>query len=162
MSTKRSKPSVVSPNPQAFSREADGSNPHTSGPRSKRTAENREANVSATPALSRTRAAPRGLPDIRLKSYGLPGRSKRRDCSIWEPSAVAADGVSPALGRLVPVRTPTVGGMFDQSLIDDLIAHAVVVEEVRDGVRDGLLPDEIVRLSIDLRRAIESLIEEEE
>jgi hypothetical protein len=52
--------------------------------------------------------------------------------------------------------------MFDQSLIDDLIAHAVVVEEVRDGVRDGLLPDEIVRLSIDLRRAIESLIEEEE
>ena len=53
-------------------------------------------------------------------------------------------------------------GMLDQGLIDDLTAHAVAVEEVRDGIRDGLLPDEIVRLSIDLRRAIENLIEDEE
>jgi hypothetical protein len=52
--------------------------------------------------------------------------------------------------------------MLDQGLIDDLTAHAVLVEEVRDGIRDGLLPDEIVRLSIDLRRAIENLIEDEE
>jgi hypothetical protein len=52
--------------------------------------------------------------------------------------------------------------MLDQGLVDDLIAHAVAVEEVRDGIREGLLPDEIVRLSIDLRRAIESLIEEED
>jgi hypothetical protein len=52
--------------------------------------------------------------------------------------------------------------MREQGLIDDLVAHAVMIEEVRDGVRDGLQPDEIVRLSIDLRRAVESLIEEEE
>jgi len=51
---------------------------------------------------------------------------------------------------------------LEQGLIDDLTAHAVLVEEVRDGIRDGFSPDEIVRLSIDLRRAIEALIEEEE
>ncbi len=52
--------------------------------------------------------------------------------------------------------------MLDQGLIDDLTTHAVMIEEVRDGLRDGLLPDEIVRLSIDIRRAIENLIEDEE
>jgi hypothetical protein len=52
--------------------------------------------------------------------------------------------------------------MYDEGLIDDLTAHAQAVEEVRDGIRSGLLPEEIVRLSIDLRRVIEFLIEEEE
>ena len=70
--------------------------------------------------------------------------------------------MSAALWEMGTDTCPYSGAMFDQSLIDDLIAHAVVVEEVLDGIRDGLLPDEIVRLSIDLRRAIETLIEEEE
>ena len=52
--------------------------------------------------------------------------------------------------------------MYDEGLIDDLTAHAITVEAVRDGIRDGFLPDEIVRLSIDIRRAIDALIEEEE
>ena len=52
--------------------------------------------------------------------------------------------------------------MLDEGLIDDLTAHAVVIEEIRDGVRASLLAEEVVRLSIDLRRAIEALIEEDE
>ena len=52
--------------------------------------------------------------------------------------------------------------MYDAGLIDDLAADAVAVEEVRDWIRAGLLPEEFERLSIDLRRAIESLVENEE
>jgi len=52
--------------------------------------------------------------------------------------------------------------MYDAGLIDDLTADAVAVEEVRDGIRAGLLPEEFERLSINIRRAIESLIETEE
>src|SRR6202042_3525138 len=90
MSTKRSSPSAPSPRPHDSSSDGAGSRPHTSGPRSRRTAAKREAKKSATTCSVAHRTPGCGIPcrwhrseiPPRDGASGRPGGSGNTDVAV--------------------------------------------------------------------------------